>query len=53
LEFLGIEIEEKQNATNEGITSAAGSRVAVRIIRTDEALMIARMVCRVLGHSKK
>jgi acetate kinase len=53
LEFLGIEIEEKQNATNEEIISAAGSRVAVRIIRTDEALMIARMVCRVLGHSKK
>jgi acetate kinase len=49
LEFLGIEIEEKQNAANEEIISAAGSRVAVRIIRTDEALMIAKMVCRVLG----
>jgi acetate kinase len=49
LEFLGIEIEEKQNAANEGVISAAGSRVAVRIIRTDEELMIAKMVCRVLG----
>jgi acetate kinase len=53
LEFLGIEIEEKQNVANEEIISAAGSRVAVRIIRTDEEFMIAKMVCRVLGHIEK
>jgi len=29
--------------------SAAASRVVVRVIRTDEELMIARTVCRVLG----
>ena len=49
LEFLGIEIEEKRNAANEGMISTAGSRVAVRVIRTDEELVIAKTVCHVLG----
>jgi acetate kinase len=49
LGFLGIELEEKRNAANEGVISAAASRVAVRVIRTDEECMIAKMVCRVLG----
>ncbi|HSN42404.1 MAG TPA: acetate/propionate family kinase [Burkholderiales bacterium] len=49
LGFLGIEIEEEQNAANEGVISAASGRVAVRVIHTDEELMIARTVGRVLG----
>lgn len=49
LEFLGIELEEKRNAANEGVISAAVSRVTVRVIRTDEERMIAKTVCRVLG----
>ncbi|MGB8495654.1 MAG: acetate/propionate family kinase [Candidatus Acidiferrum sp.] len=49
LGFLGIEIEEKRNSANEGRISTAGSRVAVRVIRTDEERMIAKTVCRVLG----
>jgi len=49
LGFLGIELEEKQNAANESMISAAASRVAVRVIRTDEELMIAKTVCQVLG----
>ena len=49
LGFLGIELEEKRNAANEGVISTAASRVALRVIRTDEELMIARTVCRVLG----
>jgi acetate kinase len=49
LGFLGITIEEKRNAANEGVISAATSRVAVRVIRTDEERMIAKTVCRVLG----
>jgi acetate kinase len=49
LEFLGIELENKRNAANDGLISAAASRVAVRVMRTDEELMIAEMVCRVLG----
>jgi acetate kinase len=49
LEFLGIELEEKPNAANEGVISATASRVVVRVIRTDEERMIAETVCRVLG----
>ena len=49
LEFLGIELEEKRNAANDGVISAAASRATVRVIRTDEELMIARSVCRILG----
>ena len=49
LGFLGIELREKRNAANEGVISTAASRVAVRVIRTDEELMIAKKVGRVLG----
>jgi acetate kinase len=49
LGFLGIELEEKRNAANEGVISTDASRVAVRVIRTDEEQMIARSVCRTLG----
>ncbi|MGB0061080.1 acetate/propionate family kinase [Candidatus Binatus sp.] len=49
LGFLGIELEEKRNAANESVISAADGRVTVRVIHTDEELMIARTVCRVLG----
>jgi acetate kinase len=44
LGFLGIELEEKQNAANEGVISSAPSRGAVRVIRTDEEQMIAHLV---------
>ena len=49
LGFLGIELEEKRNAANESVISAAASRVTVRVIHTDEEWMIANTVCRVLG----
>jgi acetate kinase len=48
LGFLGIELEERRNAANESVISTATSRVTVRVIRTDEELMIARSVCRIL-----
>jgi len=48
LQFLGIELDEKRNAANEGVISAAAGRVTVRVIRTDEELMIARSVSRAL-----
>jgi acetate kinase len=53
LGFLGIELEEKRNAASEAVISAAASRVAVRVIRTDEELMIAKTVCSVLGLGRK
>ena len=48
LGFLGIELEEKRNAVNEGVISVAASKVSVRVIRTAEEWMIASTVCRVL-----
>ena len=49
LGFLGIELEEKRNAANDGVISSAASRVPVRVIQTEEEWMIASTVCRVLG----
>jgi acetate kinase len=53
LGFLGIEIEEKRNASNADVISAAARRVKVRVIRTDEEQMIAKTVCRVLRLGSK
>ena len=49
LGFLGIELAEKQNVANAGVISTAGSHATVRVICTDEELMIAKTVFRVLG----
>ena len=49
LGFLGIEVEEKRNGANEGVISASASRVAIRVIHTDEELMIAKSICSVLS----
>jgi hypothetical protein len=49
LGFLGIELEEKRNAASEGIISATASRVAARVIHTDEELAIARSVAQLLS----
>jgi acetate kinase len=48
LGFLGIELDQTRNAENAEVISTAAGRVAVRVIRTDEELMIARSVIRVL-----
>jgi acetate kinase len=52
LGFLGIELEDKRNAANECVISGQASRVGVRVIRTNEELVIAGMVCSVLGLGK-
>ena len=46
LGFLGIEIDETRNAENAAVISGATARVTVRVIPTDEELMIARSVLR-------
>src|SRR6266513_134183 len=51
LGFLGIEVNEARNAENAPVISAQSGRVNVRIIRTNEELMIARSVCRILALS--
>ncbi|TAK60444.1 acetate/propionate family kinase [Methylobacter sp.] len=45
LDFLGIKLSQERNKESERIISASTSRVTVRVIRTDEELMIAHSVC--------
>ena len=42
LGFLGIDLNEPRNAQTAGVISTDASRVTVRVIRTDEELMIAK-----------
>jgi acetate kinase len=49
LGFLGIGLNEGRNAKNRPLISTDDGRVAVHVIRTDEEIMIARSVMRVLG----
>jgi acetate kinase len=48
LGFLGIELDDGRNAEHTAVISEEGSRVTVRVIPTNEELMIARSVSRVL-----
>lgn len=48
LGFLGIELNRKRNAEHAQLISSDAGRVRVRIIRTDEALMIARSVTQII-----
>ncbi len=52
LNFLGIKLDKARNAKCTAKISTNASRVAVRVIHTDEELMIARSVSRVLGFAK-
>jgi len=49
LEFLGIRLDAARNAAGEAIISAGESRATVRVIHTDEELIIARTVRRLLA----
>jgi acetate kinase len=49
LGFLGVELDEARNAENASLISKAFRPAAVRVIRTDEEIMIAHEVCRTLG----
>lgn len=49
LEFLGLELDHGRNEQGEPLISGRASRVDVRVIPTDEELMIAKSVTRVLA----
>jgi acetate kinase len=49
LEFLGIELCEIKNMNNEAIISTDKSRVIVRVIKTNEEIMIRRLVDELLN----
>ncbi len=48
LDFLGIKLHRGRNKKNAALISTDAARVVVRVIRTDEELMIARSVFRML-----
>ena len=48
LAYLGVELNESQNAANAEVISTDAGRVTVRVIPTDEEKMIAQTVCRLL-----
>ena len=49
LGFLGTELEEKRNSNNAPLISTDSGKAAVRIIRTDEELMIAKTVSKMIN----
>jgi len=49
LEFLGVRLDVAKNRAGEGAISAEGAGVAVRVIPTDEEIVIARSVCDLMG----
>jgi acetate kinase len=51
LEFLGLELEAERNDRHAPIISRDGSRVVVRVMQTEEDLMIARHVRHLLSAS--
>jgi acetate kinase len=52
LGFLGIQLDQTRNASSEPVISAAAGRVAVRVIRTDEEVMIVQAVGRILDRAR-
>jgi acetate kinase len=48
LSYLGIEIDDTENAAHAALISTSQARVKVRVIKTDEELIIARAVSRAL-----
>jgi acetate kinase len=51
LQFLGIELDKTQNTKNGGVISNDASKTSVRVIKTNEELMIARSVCTILNYN--
>jgi acetate kinase len=51
LGFLGVDLHDVRNAETAAVISRDSDRVKVRVIRTDEELMIARSVTRILDGS--
>ncbi len=49
LEFLGIDVDDPSNQANADVISKRESRVKVRVVKTNEDLMIARHVQSTLG----
>ena len=49
MEFLGVSLDESRNVAGASIISVDAARITVRVMPTDEELVIARSVCSLLG----
>ena len=49
LGFIGIRLDEGRNSANAPVISCDGGPATARVIRTDEELIIAKTVCRILA----
>ncbi len=52
LGFLGVQLDQNRNAAGESVISADTSHVHVRVIRTDEDVIIAKAVFRILAGTR-
>ena len=50
LEFLGLKMDASKNKRGGDIVSADSSRITIRIIPTDEEIVIVRIIRSILGH---
>jgi len=53
LEFIGIDLDKAGNLKNEELISNRKSRATVHVIKTNEELMMAKLVEQVLNHKNK
>ncbi len=53
LQCIGLQLDDERNSENASLISAGSCKVAVRVIPTDEEIMIARLSLRVLGRAPK
>jgi acetate kinase len=53
LQHLGVQLDDERNRAHEPVISSESSRVVVRVIRTDEDLVIAKHVLRLLGERRE
>jgi acetate kinase len=51
MNFIGIDLDNTKNLRNEPIISNDVGNVCIRVIKTNEELMIARLVCGVLNYT--
>jgi acetate kinase len=53
LQFLGLKLDQNRNKRSAPVISTPGCNITVRVIRTDEEIMLARSVARVLAYKSK
>ncbi|MET4081944.1 acetate kinase [Pedobacter sp. UYP30] len=53
LRFLGIDLDVPKNEKNEEVISKSASKISVRVMKTNEELIIAQSVCTALNYNIK